>query len=288
MSRPYKDGEVLAIEYTVYINGLKLDTSKKECINSISIKETVDGADTATLKISDPKFLYIEDNIFVEESKIKITLGWVGVSYRVKFEGYISAIDIDFQSNGVPLLTITCMDNTHLMNREKKKKTYKNKTSAEVVQEIVKAYGYQFVTEAEKDYKFEKQETITQSKQTDIDFITKLAKDEVHPFTARLIGNTFYYVKKGHLASPKMTLTYLKYPHEIISFNPKINKETLKSKVSSAKVGSKNKKLSTTALTNNATSSSKTSGGNGGNNSSSEKAGNHATKTYDPRTRRWR
>ena len=92
----YKNGELLAIEYDVWISGKKLNLAKKQCINSIEIVETVDGSDTCTIKISDPEFLYIEDNIFIEENKIKVQLGWVGVTYRVKFEGYISAIDIIF------------------------------------------------------------------------------------------------------------------------------------------------------------------------------------------------
>ncbi len=126
----YKNGELLAIEYNVWISGKKLGMDKKQCINNIQITETVDGSDMCVIKIADPEFLYIEDNIFIEDNKIKVQLGWVGVSYRVKFEGYISAIDIIFQESGLPLLTVTCMDNTHLMNRKKKSNTFKNTTNA--------------------------------------------------------------------------------------------------------------------------------------------------------------
>ena len=116
----YKQGEVLAIVYDVWISGTKLGMNKKACINSISIKETVEGSDSATIQISDPEFLYIEDNIFIEDNSIKIKLGWSNTTYRVTFNGYISAIDINFDSDGIPKLTITCMDNTHVMNRKKK------------------------------------------------------------------------------------------------------------------------------------------------------------------------
>ena len=274
----YNDGELLAIEYDVWIDGKKLGMDKKQCINNIDIVETVDGSDTCTIKISDPEFLYIEDNIFIEDKKIKVKLGWVGVTYRVTFEGYISAVDINFQESGLPLVTITCMDNTHLMNRKKKDNTFKNTTSAKVVKKIVKSYGFKCVIES--GYKFQTQETITQSQQTDIDFITKLAGDEVYPFTARLVGNTFYYVKKGHLTSPKMTLTYLKYPHDLISFSPKINKESVQVEVSSSKVSSSNKSLNTTNIKSTKTSDSKTSGSSSG--SSSGK-----TYTYNPTTKKW-
>lgn len=275
----YKQGEVLAIVYDVWISGTKLGMSKKACINSISIKETVEGSDVATLQITDPEFLFIEDNIFLEDNSIKIKLGWDNTTYRVTFQGYISAIDINFDNTGSPKLTITCMDNTHIMNRTKKNKTFKNCTSADVVKKIVQSYGYTCVVDS--NYSFTKQETITQSNQTDIDFITKLAGDEVYPFTARLVGNTFYYVKMGKLETPKMTLTYKKYPHEIISFTPKINKESKQVEISSASVDTSSKSVSTSKGTVDSKSGSASSDGSSSSKSSS------GGYTYNPATKKW-
>ena len=240
----YEQGEVLSIIYDIWISGTKLGMYKKSCINSIEVKETVTGSDVATIQISDPDFLYIEDDIFIEENTIKIKMGWDGTTYRETFEGYISAIDIDFSSDGCPKLTVTCMDKTHKMNRKKKDATFSNCTSADVVKKKCAEYGFTCVVD--KNYKFTRQDTITQSKQTDIDFITKLAQDEVHPFTARLVGNTFYYVRMGKLETPKMTLTYRNYPHEIVSFSPKINKETKQVEIKSSSVNTSNKTKSDT------------------------------------------
>lgn len=270
---------VLAITYDVWISGTKLGIDKKQCINTISIKETVEGADSATIEIQDPEFRYIDDNIFEEENKIKIQMGWDSTTYRVKFEGYISAVDISFNSDGIPKLTITCMDNTHKMNRKKKDATFKNTTSAKVVKKIVKRYG--FSCKIDSSYSFEKQETITQSHQSDIEFITKLAGDEVHPFTARLVGNTFYYEKMGKLKTPKMTLTYKNYPHEIISFNPKINKESKQVEIKGSSINTSNKKVSTTT----GTTSNNKKGSSSSNGNKSSKSGN--SYTYNPQTKKW-
>ena len=275
----YKQGGVLSIVYDVWISGTKMGLDKKECINSIEIKETVDGADTATIQITDPEFLYIEDDIFLEDNTIKIKLGWSNTTYRETFEGYISAIDIDFNSNGCPKLTVTCMDKTHIMNRTKKDATFKNTTRANVVKQICKKYGYNVVIDS--SYSFQVQETITQSHQTDIDFITKLANDEVYPFTARLVGNTFYYVKKGKLETPKMTLTYKKYPHEVISFNPKINKETKQVEIKSSSINTSNKSTSNTTGKVDSRSGSSSSNGSS---SSKKSSGGY---TYNPKTKKW-
>ena len=262
-----KNNYILAIIYDIWISGTKLGIEKKQCINSIEIKETVEGSDVATLKITDPEFLFIEDNIFLEDNTIKIRLGWDNTTHREEFEGYISAIDIDFDSSGCPNLTVTCMDNTHIMNRTKKNETFKNCTNAEVVKKIVQSYGYTCVVDS--SYTFTVQETITQSNQTDIEFITQLAGDEVYPFTARLIGNTFYYVRMGKLETPKMTLTYKKYPHEVISFSPKINKETKQVEIKSASIDTSDKSVSET------TGEVEYSGGS------------NSGYTYNPETKKW-
>ena len=284
----YKQGEVLAITYDIWISGTKLGMSKKACITSIDIKETVEGSDVATIKINDPQFAFLEDDIFVQDNKIKIKLGWTSSTYRVTFNGYISAIDADFPETGVPVLTISCMDKTHKMNRKKKSNTFKNCTRADVVKKIVTKYGFKCVVD--KDYKFTKEETITQSNQTDIDFIQKLAGEEVYPFTARLVGDTFYYVKKGTLGKSVETLTYFDYPHDLISLNVKLNKETRKEEIKSAKVDTSSKKVNTATSKKGDTSSKNSSNSGAKEGSASEEVSeNKKTKsyTYDPTTRSW-
>ena len=277
-------GKVLTMNFDMWISGTKLSVAKKQCINTIEIKETVEGSDNATIKIADPEFKFLDDNIFLEENPIKIQLSWSDTTYKVTFEGYISLIDIVFDSSGVPYLTVYCMDKTHKMNRKKKSKTYNNCTSASVVKSIVKSYGFKFVTD--DSYKFTKQDSISQSNQTDIDFITRLAADEVHPFTARLVGDTFYYTKIGKLTTPKLEMSYGGYPHEIISFNPRINKES-KQKMSASSVNSGSKSSSSS-------SSGGSSGGGGGgsntgssNNNPSTSKSSSGSHTYNPATRTW-
>ncbi len=219
-----KVDNVYSMHYDLWIGGKKIGLTRKSCITSISIKETDEGSDSATLTIKDPDFLFINDNIYIENRKVKIHLGFQSYKYRVKFNGYISAVDINFDSSGIPTLNITCMDNSYRMNRKKKNATFSNTTSASVVRKKCKEYGFKCVVQS--DYDFPVQESITQSSQTDIDFITSLAQNEVYPFTARLVGDTFYYVKRGKLEKKAShTLHYMEYPNDIISFSPRVNTE---------------------------------------------------------------
>ena len=157
---------VLSCYWNVYINGKELSKSRKECVDSIDIQELCDGSDTCTLVVHDPNFYFIEDNIFIEEATISVFLGWHGDTHRSSFSGYISAVDISFPENGYPMLSIFCLDKSHLMNRKKKKRSWDNVSNADVVKKIAQEYGFKCVVE--KGYTFKVEETISQSNTTDI------------------------------------------------------------------------------------------------------------------------
>lgn len=230
---------VLSCYYTVHINGSVLSKDRKECIESIAIDELDDGSNTCTIVVNDPEFRYIEDNIFIEEATVFIELGWWGETHRVTFFGYVSALDITFPESGYPQLSIFCLDNSHVMNREKKTRSWDNVTSADVVKKIAAEYGFKCVVQS--GYTFTKEDTISQSGVTDIEFCENLAGDERDLFRCKLIGDTLYYTKKGLLASPSATAYYKKGTFDVISFSPKINKETRQEKITSSDINTNTK-----------------------------------------------
>lgn len=232
---------VLSCYWKVCINGKELDKNRRECIKSIDIEELCDGSDTCTIVVNDPDFYFIEDNIFIEEATISVELGWHGDTHRVTFAGYISAIDIDFPDSGFPVLSIYCLDKTHVMNRKKNKRSWDNVTNADVVKKIAQEYGFKCVIE--QGYTFKKEDTISQSDVTDIEFCESLAGKEREPFMCKLVGDTLYYVKKGVLKEPTATLYYKKFPYDVVSFSPKINKETKQQEVSSADINTNDKTI---------------------------------------------
>lgn len=278
--------------YKIYVKGKLLSSTRLRCVESVEIKETVEGADTCSIKISDPNFLFIDDNIFKEKNSLKVVMGISSCSVTQTFEGYISAVDVEFPESGIPSLTITGMDKTHLMNRKKKSRTFTKKTRAQIVAKIAKSYGFKCVVE--KNYKFKTVSSISQSSQTDADFLQKLAGDELYPFTCRLVGNTIYYVKKGKLGTPVMTLHYLDYPHEIQSFSPKVNTETRQEETQTKTVTNSKKTTtgssSSTTSKSSSTSSSKTSKKKDTKSSSTPKNNNNGKKdisTWDSTHHKW-
>lgn len=280
-------GKLLSCAWKICINGKELDINRKKCIESIEIQEQCDGSDTCTLKVNDPNFLYIEDNIFLEEATVTAELGWHGDTHRVNFTGYISAIDIDFPESGSPVLSVFCLDNSHVMNRKKKQRSWDNVTRAEVIEKVAKEYGFNCVTET--GYTFTKEDTISQSDITDIEFCESLAREEKVPFMCKLIETTLYYVKKGILKDPTSTLYYKKFPYDVVSFSPRITKETLEEGVTASDIDTSSKTVDSHTATSSNTS--RDTQGDAVETTSTPTGSTSTTSTssrvYDPKTGKW-
>ena len=244
--------KLLSCYWNVYINGKLLDLPKKKCIETIDIEELCDGSDTCTITLNDPNFEFIEDNIFVEEATISVKMGFHGDTHVISFDGYISALDLNFPENGYPVMSIFCLDNSHIMNRKSKSRSWDNVTRAEVVQKIAMEYGFKCVIESA--YHFKTEDTISQSDMTDIEFCEYLAGEERDPFMCKLINGTLYYVKKGILKNAVVELQYRKPPYDVVSFKPQINKETKKEEIESSNINTNDKSVDSSVSNNENTS----------------------------------
>ena len=78
------------------------------------------------------------------------------------------------------------------------------------------------------------------------------------------MNKEFHYEKKGTLGVSLMSLNYVGYPHEIISFSPQINIETRQESVSKGTVTDDKESTTTTVSSGNTSSSFKKQGNGGG------------------------
>lgn len=268
--------QVSSMFFRLWINGTEITGHRKECISSFDIDDICDGSSTLTLNIIDPNYVYIEDNIYVNEATIILEHGFVDDPEYDRFSGYISTIDLNFPDNGAPTLTITCFDESHIMNRVKKERSWDKVTRADVVKKVAAEYGYS--TYIEPNYEFAVIDTISQSNQTDIEFLESLAGDEREPFLCKLIGTTLHYEKKGMLKEPLVdTLGYNTDPFDVISFNPQINKETRQESITSSDIKASDKSLESFTATDN----------NVSRDVQGESVKTTTNYTYDPVTRKW-
>lgn len=293
---------MIAVWWKVFINDRELKQTEKSCVNGLTFSNPINGSDTVTLEISDPDMIFIEDNIYTDNTPVTVRWGIYGTLFTQEFKGYISAIDIDFPTDDVVTLTVTAMDKSHVMHRAKKKRSWENTTRSAVVQQIAKEYGFNCVVES--GYNFKQEETISQDNKTDLEFIEGLADEEDEKFYCKLIGDTIYYCKQGLLNDPVVNLTYRKYPFDLLSFKPQITIEDKKEEESTSDINSSSLAPSTCTVNSNTASrnvqgsstpasrsssrsSSNSSSGSSSSSSSSSSSGSGGRHVFDPATRTW-
>lgn len=236
---------VLTPYYQLFIKGEEIDSERYSMIEEIVFEDNSSGSDLLSITINDPNFIFLNDDIFIEEAKVKFIGGYLD-NHRVMFEGYIATIDVDFPNTGCPTMTLNCMDNTHLMNRSKKKRTWKNKKRSDIASQIFKEYGLTAVVDASP----RTEEDISQSNETDIVFLEKLAGEEIDTYLVYVEGNKGYYVKKKLLDSPQATLDYREGNMQIMSFSPTINKQSKQVEVEKSQVNLYDKTINKSCIDN--------------------------------------
>ena len=247
--------------YGVTINGKELGVERLAFITELSITQDMEASSTCSFKVTDPNFYFIEDSIYVRETPIQVSITLAGVlDKKVFFDGYIAAIDIDFPSDGAPVLSVTCIDKTHEMTRVKYKRSWENVNSAQVVQQIAQEHGFKCYIQ--HDGEFPIQATIIQDDKTDIEFLEELAGNETTDLyvcflnTTEKEGTILYYVKKGVLDEENYTSLGYRTSNvksfmqplpadsvnfDVISFKPSINIETREEKTNSSGINADTK-----------------------------------------------
>lgn len=219
------DSNYISYYADISINGVPLDDFRKRSISQIALENPIDGSTSFTITLFDTEMMFIEDDIFLRNAKISASVGLHEIPDSLEtFNGYISTIDIDFGEDGAPTIVIMCLDETYLMDRVKKKRTWENTTSSAVVGIIAAEYGLQYKA---SPYTFKVQDTIPQSKVTDIKFIEDLGKKERDPFKVKVLNGILYYEPIQFNSAPVSIFTYRLFPSDIRSFKPKINRETI-------------------------------------------------------------
>ena len=226
MSSRNKDVQVAEYSYKIYIGGKLLDDTRMMNIEEIVYEENATGSDLLQIYIHDPDMKFMEDSILVEKAAVKfeaIYISTLGEKSTLSFKGYISIIDISITEDGVPQLALHCMDDTFLMDLTPKNRTWEKTKVSNVVSKIFKEYGFKTKIDATS----KTVESIAQSNETDITFLTKLADEE--NYLVYVENGTGYFVKRPTKPTSQATLVYRETPYDIISFAPRITKGEVKS-----------------------------------------------------------
>ena len=247
--------DIIRCAFGLTINNKQMGGEMLSKVTDISVDLEVGVPDSITITINDVEGEFIEDEIIVKEAPLICSVVLHDTEECIYyFSGFISAIDIKFNESFCPVMTLHCMDETHRANKEKRKRSWTSKTSAQVVQEICKEYGWKCYVEP--SYPFPVQASITQNNKTDLEFLKELADDELDLFVANLVTekdgkSTMYYVIEGFIDKENaIQLEYGETPYDIISFSPQLNKESRQSKSESSNINKATKGTESATISN--------------------------------------
>ena len=208
-----------------------LPENMRDLIESYDFETEESGATTLTFTAYDPDFVLLNSSILTEDTAIYFEYGWANDWNNIKrFNGYISTIDVEFTDKGYPSLTITCMDETHKMNREEKTRTFRKMKRSSIAEKIFEEYGIPCRVADSGERRDDIEDEITQSRETDISFLQGLAGEVIgNVFICYVEDGVGYFCQRDLVQEPIMDFHYRdSVSNDVKSFTCSINKEKAK------------------------------------------------------------
>jgi hypothetical protein len=222
MSAEYDYRSILAPYYEVWLGGRQLEGLENQLIRDVVYEDTSSGSDLLIITFQDPDFNIIDSPLVIKASPVKFVGGWL-FDNKELFDGYIAQAEVDFPKDGVPTLTVTCMDKSYVMDRIERYEVYKDMRYDQIATKIAQRNGLSIKTQPapfDKKPSGKDRENVTQSQKTDIQFLTDLANDI--EWLCWVKGDTLYFLPPDYSAEPAKTYWWRRPPFNLLSFNPKL------------------------------------------------------------------
>lgn len=212
--------------YNFYAPGFQITVAGKELsgegveVVSVSVDNILDGADHFSFTINNPydtgkrEFKWLDSDMFETGRKVEIKMGYLS-RLTTMIVGDISSVRPTFPSNGIPQMEISGYDLSQRMMKSKKSDSWPEMTDSEVVKTIISKYNLK--TTGVEDTKV-KHIKIIQDKESDYDFIKKLAERNGFEFFVRE-EILYFRVPKND----RKEIATLKWGESLNSFSPELN-----------------------------------------------------------------
>jgi len=204
--------------YRILIDGTQIDPEEANFVHEIKITDWLRLPDVCTLQVGYPAktsgepFQRLDASAFAIGAALEVKLGGTDETVtETLFKGEIVTVEPDFQAGGVAMV-VRAYDKSHRMMRARKQRTFADRTSSDIVQEICGDYGFSVSTASSG----EPHDIVIQHNETDWDFIWRLARRIGFEFTLDDTDAAFEPPDANGDA------VELGYPGDLRSFRPRI------------------------------------------------------------------
>jgi phage protein D len=204
--------------FSIVIDGVDIQNAGAQIV-SLSVDNDLAGADQFSFTINNPYnpdngvFEWLDNSVIENEKEVIIEMGYSG-DKEVMIIGVISSIKASFGTGGGSQLSITGYDLSYRMMKGKKTNTWSGKKDSDVVNEIANAYKFTAIKTDDTQVEFP---VIKQDKESDFDFVKKLAERNGYEFS--VYGRTLSFISPP--ADPA-TAAVLQWGKTLNSFSPEI------------------------------------------------------------------
>jgi uncharacterized protein len=239
-TRSHTSESYLAPYFKIFLGGVPLSDIEHALVDEIIYEDTSTGSDLVSITINDPDYLIIGNRKIVKSTPCKVVGGYTN-KYRTWIDGYVSMVDVNFPEEGFPSITIHVMDKSYIMNKVERKKVYKNMSYRDIASQIAKRYGLAFDGDSSGEGK-KKHESVTQSYETDIQFLIGLASEI--GYLVFVSGSKLYFKDKETFIknASQGTLWYRRHPFDILDFRPRIIQADQLDEIEESDIDDKDKK----------------------------------------------
>ncbi|MBN2738711.1 MAG: phage late control D family protein, partial [Spirochaetales bacterium] len=157
--------------FIVYLNGARMNPELEGRIKKIAITEKIDHITIVKMEFADAIPHVADNEELTPGSEIKIEMGYLDETDEL-FNGEITGMKIALQKGSASTCTITAKNHLHRLARIKKSRFYVDMTDTDIIKQIAdEACLGADVDEVGTEHAF-----VTQTNQSDFDFIMELAE----------------------------------------------------------------------------------------------------------------
>jgi hypothetical protein len=182
--RALEENGLLMPIFKIYIAGKEIPSKYYEVIQEVRYEDHDSGSDTAEIQMADPLMEIMEDASIIRGSKIKIIGGWRDRSGKEDvdnwLDGYITMVDADFPDDGLPMLSIQCMDESFALDKDDEEANYTSMTFKGLVSTIINKSKYKgmFRISSKSGGGSKVHEEISQTGESDLKLLLRMADEE--------------------------------------------------------------------------------------------------------------
>lgn len=213
LAKKYKN--FYAPRFEILVAGIDIVKEKLIEITSVTVEETLDGADRFSLSLSDPGAKWLDSGLFDPGKEVEIRFGYVD-RLTTLLVGEVISLRPSFPAGGTPELEVSGYDLSHQFTRVRRERTFREMKDSQVVSAIAGEAKHKLKTKIDETATVNP--VVVQSRQTDFEFITMLAERNFYEFVVR--ERTLYFQRPQNEKEKAVTL---EYGRSLLSFTPELN-----------------------------------------------------------------